>query len=49
MGLKFIILLKIKDIYSVKSNMIIKLIRIKNDLLKKLIKFSKFKEILEIF
>ena len=29
--------------------MIIKLIRIKNDLLKKLRKFSKFKEILEIF
>ena len=29
--------------------MIIKLIRIKNDLLKKLKKFSKFKEILQIF
>ena len=29
--------------------MIIKLIRIKNDLLKKSRKFSKFKEILEIF
>ena len=29
--------------------MIIKLIRIKNDLFKKLIKFSKFQEILKIF
>ena len=40
--------MKIKDTY-IKSNMIIKLIRIKNDLLKKLRKFSTFKEILEIF
>ena len=37
------------EIINIKFNMIIKLIRIKNDLLKKLRKFSKFKEILEIF
>ena len=39
--------MKIKDIK--KSKMIIKLISIKNDLLKNLRKFSKFKKILKIF
>ena len=39
--------MKIKDIK--QSNMIIKLISIKNDLLKNLKKFSKFKKILKIF
>ena len=47
MGEKAFILLKIEDIK--KYNMIIKLIKFKNDLLRKLRKFSKFKEILKIF
>ena len=44
---KSFILLKIKDIK--QSNMIIKLLSIKNDLLTNLRKFSKFKKILKIF